>query len=326
MHTIIFEGIMTALTSISHNGGQSFGISTKLRREKYLLPDGSVEEIPVLSGNGLRGNLRDRGMAHMCRILGYGIQSNLNGELQNIQGLSKEAFYFLFSGGNLSAGKGLDISLARKICELIPLVGVLGGAVKSQLMPGKLKMGKAIPICVETIHLLPERFRPSNPQSIWDLTQEEFYTRKDDEKNEQLRTLITQKSENYLIPQSVHAKDSKSVPSTAVVEKNAPQQMMYFVETLIAGTNFYWKIVLDDPTELEFEAFLTMLAEFSRMPYVGGKSGVGLGEVSVKFDKWIRFDSRAEVVGEEISTPIGNLYSQHLQSKCELIKEFLKTL
>jgi 3'-phosphoadenosine 5'-phosphosulfate sulfotransferase (PAPS reductase)/FAD synthetase len=73
METLVYEGTMTALTSIAHNGGQSFGIESKLRRERFVQPDGSVEEVPILSGNGLRGMLRDRGMWHMCRALGYGV-------------------------------------------------------------------------------------------------------------------------------------------------------------------------------------------------------------------------------------------------------------
>jgi len=164
MQTIIWEGTMTALSSISHNGGQSFGINSKLRREKFVQMDGSVEEIPVISGNGLRGLLRDRGMLHMCRALGYGV----NDETGEVRGLSLAAFYFLFSGGALTStgSRGIDIDEARKVRALIPLVGVFGGAMGNSIMPGKLKCGKAIPICAETIHLLPESFRGDRvPQS-----------------------------------------------------------------------------------------------------------------------------------------------------------------
>src|SRR5690606_14632725 len=95
----LFEGIVTAKSSISHNGGESLGIETKLRREKLVQPDGSVEEVPVLSGNGMRGLLRDRGMLHMCRSLGYGEP----GEDGVPSGLTLSAFYFLFSGGSLTS-------------------------------------------------------------------------------------------------------------------------------------------------------------------------------------------------------------------------------
>jgi len=107
MRTVCFEGTVTALTSISHIG-DSHGVTAKLRREKIVQPDGSVEEIPILSGNGVRGILRDRGMLHLCRELGFGVNDE-NGE---VQGLSKEAFYLLFSGGALSkqgGARGLDI-------------------------------------------------------------------------------------------------------------------------------------------------------------------------------------------------------------------------
>ncbi|MES2222093.1 MAG: hypothetical protein V4587_14145, partial [Acidobacteriota bacterium] len=102
---------MTAVSSISHNGGQSFGISSKFRREKFVQPDRTVEEVPVLSGNGLRGMLRDRGMAHMCRALGYG---------EDGQGLSLPAFHFLFSGGALTdiGGKTINIAEARRMRQL----------------------------------------------------------------------------------------------------------------------------------------------------------------------------------------------------------------
>ena len=59
---------MTALSSITHNGGQSYGITSMLRRERFVQTDGSVEEVPVISGNGIRGMLRDKGMYHMCRL------------------------------------------------------------------------------------------------------------------------------------------------------------------------------------------------------------------------------------------------------------------
>lgn len=305
----IFEGVITALSSITHNGGQSFGITSKLRREKFVQTNGEVEEIPVISGNSLRGLLRDRGMLHMCKRLGYGV----NEESGAVSGLTLPAFYFLFSGGSLQStgSSGLDIDHARKLRELIPLVGVFGGAVGNMIMPGKLKMGKAIPICAETAHLIPQNFAPEGVPSIWEFLQEEFYTRKDDEKHEHLRRMIEPPKEQLLL-------DAKPKAS-----EDAPQQMMYFVETLAAGTRFYWKVVLDDVTDVEFEAFLTALVEFSKMPYIGGKSNVGLGEVAVNFDKWVTIDSRLNTDAESVALPIGKAYDAHLSSKGEEIRDYL---
>lgn len=310
--TYELAGVMTALSSIIHNGGQSFGITTKLRREKFVQPDGTVEEVPVLSGNAIRGRLRDLGMAHFCRALGYGV----NEQTGEVRGLSLPAFYFLFSGGSLSessGGKAVDLAYARRLRELIPLVGVFGGAIGSQILPGKLIVDKAYPICAETSHLLPEAYRSAEPISVWGFLQEEMYTRKDDEKNEHLRPLLTGDTQKALLA---------GVSSQALTE-SGPQQMLYYVESFAAGTRFYWRVLLNDVTEVEFEAFLTCLAEFSKVPYLGGRSAVGLGHVALTCEKWRRIDSRLASQGEAVDAPLGAKYQQHLTQRHEEIRQLL---
>lgn len=323
MQTLVFEGTMTALTSISHIG-DSHGVNSKLRREKVIQPDGSVEEVPIISGNALRGILRDRGMLHMLKQLGYGV----NDESGEVKGLSLAAFYFLFSGGALtkSTERGLDVDEARKWRELIPLVAVFGGAMGNQIMPGKLKCGKAIPICTETAHVIPERFLENKVESVWELCQEEAYTRRDDEKNENLRKLIAPEVRG-LLEAAASAKRAKvGTKDDVETETGQKQQMRYYVETLAAGARLYWEISLDDVSDLEREAFFVTLAEFSRLPYIGGKSNVGLGKVNIKFDKWIEIDSRLAPNGKEIGFALGNLYHKHLKERGDAIRELIDGL
>lgn len=315
MKTLDFSGTLTALSSIAHSGGQSIGITQKLRREKFVQPDGTVEDIPIISGNGLRGMLRDRGMLHMCRALGYGVQE----ESGEVHGLSLPAFYFLFSGGTLTSdsGKGLDIQYARRLRELVPLIGLFGGALGNQIMPGKLRVGKAIPLCTETAHLVPARFKETATSSVWDYLQEEMYTRKDDERNESLRGVLAP-AERRLIDTRVPA-----AKGTAQTDTGQHQQMMYYVETFAAGTPFYWRLTLDDVTEIELEAFLTTLVEFSRLPYIGGKSAAGLGEIALKLDKWLEIDSRVAPSGKEVSFTLGTKYAEHLKQQHDDIRAIL---
>lgn len=313
MHTYIFEGQMTALTSISHIG-DTMGINAMLRREKIVQPDGTVEEVPVISGNAIRGILRDRGMLHMLKILGYGVDEQ-SGE---VKGLSLAAFYFLFSGGALTkagGNAGLDVDEARRWRDLIPLVALFGGAMGNQIMPGKAKIGKAIPICRETAHLIPERFVMSDEQSIWEMCQQEAYTRRDDEKNENLRQLISPEV-RFLLEASAADKRSRSgTPSDLAGETGQAQQMRYYVETLAAGTRLFWEIALDDVTDLEFDAFCTTLGEFGRYPYIGGKSGVGHGKVAVRFESWIEINPRLAPTGKEVDVSLGMRYMQHLRER-----------
>lgn len=314
--TYELSGVVTALSSIIHSGGESLGITTKLRREKFVQPDGSVEEVPVLSGNGIRGRLRDLGMAHCCRALGYGVDDATG----RVDGLSMAAFYFLFSGGSLTKGDGakaLDLSYARQLREAIPLVSVFGGAVGAQLLPGKLKVDKLYPICAETSHLLPEAYRTTAPVSIWEWLQEEMYTRKDDAKNEHLRPMLAPSTRLAL---------EAGGSAQALAEASTPQQMMYYVESFAAGSRFYWRVLLDDVTDLEFEAFLTCLAEFSRVPYLGGRSAAGLGHVAMQLDQWRRIDSRMAPQGEGIDVPIGSKYALHLETHRADIREMLAAI
>lgn len=324
MHTYIFEGVMTALTSISHIG-DTYGINARLRREKIVQADGTVEEIPVISGNAIRGILRDRGMLHMLKMLGYGV----NDETGEVNGLSLAAFYFLFSGGVLSksgGNAGLDVDEARRWRNLIPLVALFGGAMGNQIMPGAIKVGKGIPICKETAHLIPERFLGGNEQSIWEMCQEEAYTRRDDEKNERLRELISP-DVRFLLEASASDKRSKAGTKEDVAgETGQSQQMRYYVETLAAGTRLFWDITLDDVSDLEFDAFCTTLAEFGRMPYIGGKSGVGHGKVSILFDHWVEINPRLAPSGKEIDTPLGTRYMQHLQEQGKAIRGLINGL
>lgn len=310
MRTYIFEGTVTALTSVAHNGGEQNGITSQLRREKFVQPDGRVVKVPVVSGNSIRGIIRDAGMLSMLRQLGYGVDEATG----QVVGLPLNSFYFLFSGGSLTStgATGLDIDAFRKMKKLIPLIGVFGGAAGNTIMPGKLKVGKLIPICKETAHLLPNSIEgKENLESIWEYCQTEMYTRRDDAKNDRLLPVLQALNE----PGS----DDSKKPAPA----SGPQQMMYRIETLAAGTRFYWKVVLEDVIDVEFEAFLNALLEFSRKPNVGGKSAVGHGEISIKMGKWIEIDSRMKVQGQEVDVPLMQKYTEHLQVHSAEIRAFL---
>ncbi len=324
MKTYLFEGVVTALTSISHIG-ESHGVNARLRREKFVQPDGSVEEVPVISGNSIRGILRDRGMLHMLKQLGYGV----NPETGEVCGLSLAAFYYLFSGGALTkdAGRGIDVDEARKWRDLIPLVAIFGGAMGNQIMPGKVKIGKLIPICKETAHLVPERFQAIGSQSIWELCQEEAYTRRDDEKNEPLRALIAPEVRMLLEADAASKRQRARSPETDIAgETGQKQQMRYYVETLAAGVRFFWDLTLDDVSDLEFDAFCVTLAEFGRLPYLGGKSAVGHGKISVNFDKWLEIEPRLSPQGRDLAPTLGTLYLQHLAEEGDAIREMINGL
>lgn len=311
MRTYKLEGIVTALSSITHNGGDIQGNMARLRREKFVLPNGKIAEVPIISGNAIRGILRDAGMYHMLSKLGYGITDD-----GKITGLPLKAFYFLFSGGSLTSGGGdkLSIDSYRKLKTTIPLIALFGGAAGNSIMPGKMNIGKMYPIAKETKHLIPSKFHTENMLSVWDLCQIETYTRRDDAKNDRLLTMLQRKTltvTNF---------------EETIEEQSAKQQMIYNIETIAAGAQFFWQITLHDVTDLEFEAFLTVLIYYSKTPIIGGKSGTGLGQIKINFDKWIEIDSNAHIKGNEIDMQLLSKYENHLTERAEDIRKLINDL
>lgn len=262
MKTYVIEGIVTALSSITHNGGQKNGTVTQLRREKFVQRNGKAMEIPIISGNSIRGKLRD--------IAAIEILTKLNGEKITVDA---DSFNLLFTGGSLeSTGEtGINVERVRQMRKDMPMLSVLGGSVGNTILPGKVEIGKMIPIAKETLHLIPEAFHAAyteEPKPIWEYCQLEMYTRKDDMKDENKRAFLSEDAE-----------PKKS-------------QMMYDTETIAAGTKFYWKVTLKDTTDIETGAFLQTLNTWAEQnSQVGGNGRVGHGALKLEIKETKVIDS-----------------------------------
>jgi CRISPR type IV-associated protein Csf2 len=305
-----FEGIARALSAVSHLGDSAGGTTSIFRREKVLC-GGRVLEMPIISGNAFRGQLRDHGMRFMLRELGD-------------PELSPPAFHFLTSGGTLTkdSGRGLDIGQARRLRGLIPLVGVFGGACGRQILEGKLQVGKWYPVCAEMREFLPPHYRslPESELSIYEMTDVHSFTRTDDAKSEKWQKHLPAPQRTLLeAPKVKVAKDG-----TEVAEKpGVAQQMRYSQEVLIAGTKFYCWIALQDVNDLEYEAFASALIEWSKAPFVGGQSRHGCGEVELKFDNWMSISPLVRADVQSVGMPLGQAYTEHLHTSRESILKAL---
>lgn len=320
-----YQGVVTALTSISHIG-ETRGITSLLRREKVINAAGDgVEDVPIISGNSMRGRLRDIGMAHMCRSIGYEVFEDSEGEFK-VRGLSIAAHHFLFSGGSLSkeAGKALDIDLARKYRSVIPLISIFGSAVGNMMLDGKMaECGKLYPICLEVAHLLPEQYANKATFSFWNMIQRESNTRRDDTKNEFLRLFLDPGERKQLEAQNALKREKQKVGNDVDTEIGKHQQMRYHHETFAAGTRFFAEFILKEPTDVEYEAFMITLAEFSRLPFIGGRSAVGHGKIKMKFENWTEINPNLALTATEVDRPIGTKYVDHLQKNGASIKDML---
>jgi CRISPR type IV-associated protein Csf2 len=279
------EGILTLLSPLSHIG-ESTGPDSYLATQEIIGADGLPVEVFCYSGNAARGMFRDAGAKYFL--------NKLAGQ-DSFMKIPLEIFYLLFSGGAIGGEQKIDIDQARKIREAIPVLSIFGGGVGNQILAGKMNVNDAWPICHECRHLIPEQYRQESLISWRQMTTERSYTRTDDAKDERLRPYLQTEEklmiegndgQMTLIGGGEEKKDKKK-------KKEAPQQMRYTIEVLQAGSKLWHRIDVKDMTEIEFGALVSCFVEWSKNPYIGGQSRIGMGRVHTDY-KWIPEEGEEE--------------------------------
>lgn len=201
------------------------------------------DEIPCISGNAIRGKMRRLAMYDWAKRAG-------------VAGLEKRVYHTLFTGGFLDSGKDYeDFDRLDELVANCPMLGVFGAAVGDMMIEGDLKVGWAYPLCRE---------RGTGPKSAWQLLDTVYQTRRDSSKTEH----------EIDVAPALGMLD-------AVKRSNAeqPAQMKYEYEVFADGTVFEHRLALATDRELAVSAFWHVLGLFAAEPYLGGKGGVGAGEV-----------------------------------------------
>lgn len=239
--TTTWSGRLTARSSV-HHGGQTRGTITLLRWEKLVGPDGALVEVPVVSGNSLRGRLRRIGEELLREALGYEGQITL------------PAAHALRGGGSLAKTSNEPLSGARlqQVRTLLPQVAVFGAAAAGVIIDGILDVGKVWPHVTETNHITGA----AAATSAFDLLQVEEYARQDGATTTAMAELVD---------------DATAAGST---------QMQFTLQTFPAGTTFSTWMRLRRPLPLEAAFFADVLAAYARDGHLGGRTAIGLGQVS----------------------------------------------
>ena len=248
-----YEGWMLAKSTILHFGNEKTG-STPILRTIYMYVEGQGEiPFPYVNGNAIRGKLRRLLMKDFFQLL------NVEPEL-----LNTKIYHTFFTGGALESTEetygAIDLELRREIRGLFPPLALLGCAIGNQMIPGKLKVGHAFPVCAEYLQYLPENLKKDERirMSVRTFTDESFQTRRDDLKAERK-------------------------------EDEQATQMKVDYECFIPGTKFYHWFVLEYPNRMDESCFGRCMNLFRRAPYIGGMSAIGNGEI--EFDYQPEFPS-----------------------------------
>lgn len=235
-----WDGTATAMSSVVH-GEQALGTVTYLRRERFIMPDGTVEEIPVVSGNAWRGLLRRTAADLWWDAVGR-------------PKMTLAVAHAIWSGGALAKSTGTALTGSRllRVRQACPPVGLFGAAGGGRIVDGCVQVGKMIPVCQETAHVLPEKFRDEDRlPSVWDLTQVEEYS-----------------------------KIAREPALAGPGEADEPIPPARFgVETFLAGTRFYIWLAASWMSGEEQALLLETLDTFTAAAHVGGMGRAGHGRL-----------------------------------------------
>lgn len=235
-----WEGTATAVTSIVH-GDQALGTVTYLRRERFLMPDGTTDEIPVVSGNAWRGLLRRTA-------------ADLWWDAAGRPPLTLAVAHAIWGGGALAKSTGAPLTGARllRLRSACPVIGLFGAAGGGRIIDGCVLVGKLIPACRETAHLLPDWLASDPLPTIWDLTQIEQYRK---------------------------APADPTPAGPASTSDGSAPPARFGVETFIAGTRFHAWLAVEWPAPGERALLDEALAAYRASARVGGMARAGHGEI-----------------------------------------------
>ena len=287
------EAIYTLKQPLSHIG-ESEGTASFLNTIR-IAAEGKVQEVFALTGNAIRGTLRDCAARHLLDHLDARVK--------------KKEFNILFSGGNISGAMSVDIDQAKKYRELLPVISLFGAGVGNQILAGKITQGFAMPVCRETAGIIPymEGIDRALFENSWrSMTGTVSFTRFDDSKNVLFQP--------YMQGEDNTDKDAAST------------QMRYEVEYLVPGSQLYHAINLYTESEIELGAYVAALKEFSMSPVLGGMGGKGFGLCDADFIS--EGEQFAEITDSAIklSAPAGRAlegYEKFIADRSEEIIEFL---
>jgi hypothetical protein len=252
--------------------------------------------------------------------------------------LSKEVVYLLFSGGKLSAGGGsIDITRARKLAELFPVLTLCGYSAGNFMTASKLRVSALRLVCSENEWSLPEAVKsaPEANQRAALFLVEEFGTRHDPLKLPRARRVLAledAEDDDAARTKSLAKKKSSSI---ATDKPRDSLQMIYDFQCVARGSLWYGEIQYIDLSPLEVAA-LTSSLSFSCTGQLGdqykfnlgARSSLGFGEFGVRFAGSIRSQVAAPQYSEsELIAPRADSltkYAEHLRENKQEIIEMLE--
>ena len=321
VRTLVWRGILRALEPMSPSSG-SFGSNiSELATEPVIGPGGEIHsDVPSISGVQMCSLVvRQPGMDYVIERLG-------------LSGLPPQALDLLYSGGMLESpanrakrGRKSDVgtysvALFDDMVALIPLLGVLGGALGTSMEPSRIYSDTCLLVCSETAHLLPNGLLPDgiDIHDSYSYRSDRVHTRGDMKLRAHYRKLLMAEAgeaEELRLQDNAQKKPE---------EKEKSLLMPYERESVARGSLWYWSFRLERITNVEFGAFVTAIQKFLHAPYLGGRRHRGYGKVEFFRSSWLEVEPFTHTATDDEIARAILMYDTHLDERKDEIVEFLE--
>lgn len=320
---IRYQFLLEAETPIAQAEGVR-GNHSMLMMRKCRQPDGTYQQVPIVTADAMRHGLRETG-ALLC-LQAAGLLDSPDGPQ-----LNEAALRLLFTGGMLT-GKGdasvVKVARWRELCETLPILGLMGGCVDAMMIPGKIQVGDCRLLCAETRHALPEWTTQEDPQPWTEQVEHcqrvRFDVTRDPVKQKLLSGEARAAAEGKLLAREAAHEGDDAKASAA--DRGRPMPHSY--EAVASGSRWSWEITGTLDTEVEQATLMSTLALFFETWRVGGKRGTGHGKLRPVACKDIRLPSVAPQASDADVTALGgtsiSMFRAHMIERKEKLAALLR--
>lgn len=329
------EVLLEAEQPVKHLA-ESLGNSAYLNARLVRQPTGGFARVPEVSGDTMRHGLRAAAAAFALR------RAFPDGKVE----LTEAAVRLLFAGGMVTGNgdsKSIKFGEYRKMVELLPHLGLLGGCAQNRTIPGRVDVDPATLVCAETAHAMPawalaaceEEYGAPHRETFRAYVEEVQRVRMDPMLVPTLRGMLSPDDADR-IDRQLEASERASADgndAARLASKSAMMPRRY--ERLVQGSVFYWSVGVTLATELDEDVFYTMFCAFAADMVVGGGRATGHGRLKilrlnravVRGPGELPVAGAPEAVGLSSLRPrVGELLGAHLDERAEKVREFLRAV
>lgn len=319
-----YEFLARAVDPIAHHE-ESLGNVSVFMRKRMVLPNGSVQKVPYITGDSIR---------HRAREASVYATLDAAGMLDDPK-LTEGALRLLFSGGMVT-GKGdasvINLDSFRELVNLFPPLALFGGCVDNRPLPGQLTVNEGNLVCSETVHTAPNwvhDWLTKNEYQVQThrrMLEEVTRVRMDPALAPEKVKLLTgdhQVSVNRRLAASGRAHDTGE---TKEAEKEKSSMMPRSFERIVQGALFWCGIEARTYTPIEADAFDYTVACLLNNFTVGGKLATGHGRLQFVAGNRIHFAPSAgsiEGMGLDLAGKAGEMFRAHVKAHADQLREWL---